>query len=69
VITDATACIGGNTIYFEKDFKIDEKIELFIVGTPERAKEFPVTADVEISENGEIDIGEVVAQYLYLNAV
>jgi predicted RNA methylase len=27
VITDATACIGGNTIYFEKDFKIVIAIE------------------------------------------
>jgi len=27
VITDATACIGGNTIYFEKDFKVVIAIE------------------------------------------
>jgi predicted RNA methylase len=27
VVTDATACIGGNTIYFEKDFKVVIAIE------------------------------------------
>ena len=27
VITDATACIGGNTTYFEKDFKVVIAIE------------------------------------------
>ena len=27
VITDATACIGGNTVYFEKDFKVVIAIE------------------------------------------
>ena len=27
IITDATACIGGNTVFFEKDFKIVIAIE------------------------------------------
>ena len=53
----------------EEDTPIKEDIQLYLVHHEDDLEKFDLTYDVEVLEDNKINIGEVIAQYLYLSAM
>ncbi|USO01977.1 MAG: hypothetical protein H6850_02570 [Alphaproteobacteria bacterium] len=50
-----------------QDINVEDKIELYLVKHEDDIEKFDIQQDVEILEDDKINIGEVIAQYIYLN--
>jgi len=51
----------------EEEFEHNEVLDLYAVSKEEDVDQFPIEDDVEIlTADGKIDLGEVMAQYVYL---
>jgi len=53
----------------DQEINIQENIELYLVKSEADIEQFDLVKDVELLEDGRINIGEIVAQYIYLHVV